>query len=568
MWSCGRKTASSRCEDGQSRFGGLSAGGVLFAAICFSASLTPSLIPRSYPVQGVLSGLSAVVGYCIAALLSWLWGYLELPRVPLAIRRRLDLALIGVAIAIAAAFAWQTTAWQNSVLRAMAQPLVTSAYPIRSTIVAIATFVPLLFLGRGFCWLFHASSGRMRHYLPRRVANVIGVATAVAVFWTLANGVVFRVGLHMLDATYREADEMIPPDGTPPASASKTGSPSSLVTWEDLGRRGRDFVSTGPTADDIRAFTGRDALEPIRVYVGLSAAGTARERAELALAELKRTGAFSRRALVVITPTGTGWIDPSAVDPLEYLFHGDVASVALQYSYLSSPLSLLFEPGYGADAARELFGTVYRYWRLLPKDSRPKLYLHGLSLGALNSERSAELYDLLAAPPDGALWSGPPFESHYWRYFTANRQPGSPAWLPEFGDGSLVRFMNQERTTVPATAPWGPMRLVYLQYASDPIIFFDYRDLYRRPAWLIGSRGPDVSPDLEWYPIVSFLQLSFDALIATGAPMGYGHVYAPQHYIDAWLLVTGISDWSEDDVARLKRWFYQKNTAASDGGHD
>jgi uncharacterized membrane protein len=128
--------------------------------------------------------------------------------------------------------------------------------------------------------------------------------------------------------------------------------------------------------------------------------------------------------------------------------------------------------------------------------------------------------------------------------------------------------MNQERTTVPATAPWGPMRLVYLQYASDPIIFFDYRDLYRRPAWLIGSRGPDVSPDLEWYPIVSFLQLSFDALIATGAPMGYGHVYAPQHYIDAWLLVTGISDWSEDDVARLKRWFYQKNTAASDGGHD
>nr|WP_312872321.1 hypothetical protein [Rhizobium viscosum] len=25
--------------------------------------------------------------------------------------------------------------------------------------------------------------------------------------------------------------------------------------------------------------------------------------------------------------------------------------------------------------------------------------------------------------------------------------------------------------------------------------------------------------------------------MATTSPMGYGHVYAPQHYIDAWLAV-------------------------------
>ena len=29
------------------------------------------------------------------------------------------------------------------------------------------------------------------------------------------------------------------------------------------------------------------------------------------------------------------------------------------------------------------------------------------------------------------------------------------------------------------------------------------------------------------------------------APMGFGHVYAPSHYIDAWLEVTGIDDWCE-----------------------
>lgn len=552
------QTISDRLGSAGGLAGRLSAGGLLLAALCFSASVTPTLVPRSYPLQGLLSGLSAAAGYGIGVLLSWLWDYLELPRPRPAMRRRLDLTLTGIGLVTMAVFLWQATGWQNSVLRAMNQLPVTSAYPVRSLLVAVVVFLFLFALGRGFVWLITAISRRARRFAPRRVAAVIGVAAAAAVFWGVANGVVFRLTLNVLDASYREADEMIRPDRSPPAAASKTGSSASLIAWESLGRRGRDFVSTGPTAKDIGAFTGRAAVEPIRVYVGLPAAGTAHERAELALAELKRTGAFSRRALVVVTPTGTGWIDPSAVDTLEYLLLGNVASVGLQYSYLSSPLSLLVEPDYGADAARELFGVVYRHWHSLPRDQRPRLYLQGLSLGALNSERSAALYELIGDPPDGALWSGPPFESRIWRQLTDARDPRSPAWRPEFGDGSLVRFMNQDGTTVPATAPWGPMRIVYLQYASDPIVFFDYRDLYRRPAWLVGPRGPDVSPDLRWYPVVTLLQLAFDALIAAGAPMGYGHVYAPEHYIDAWLLVTGVDGWSGDDIARLKRHFSQK----------
>ena len=57
---------------------------------------------------------------------------------------------------------------------------------------------------------------------------------------------------------------------------------------------------------------------------------------------------------VIIVPTGTGWVDPAAMDSVEYLHHGDVASVAQQYSYLSSPLSLLLQPEYGSEAAKAL----------------------------------------------------------------------------------------------------------------------------------------------------------------------------------------------------------------------
>src|SRR5690606_5422980 len=118
---------------------------------------------------------------------------------------------------------------------------------------------------------------------------------------------------------------------------------------------------------------------------------------------------------------------------------------------------------------------------------------------------------------------------------------------------SLARFMNQDGFRVPADRPWGPLRIVYLQYASDPIVFFDYNDFRRRPDWMTHPRGPDVSPELGWYPIVTMLQLALDMAFATTTPTGYGHVYAPEHYVDAWLAVAGIHDRSPEELALLKK---------------
>src|SRR5262245_42711690 len=104
-------------------------------------------------------------------------------------------------------------------------------------------------------------------------------------------------------------------------------------------------------------------------------------------------------------------------------------------------LYLLAGVDYGTDAARAVFKEIYEYWTTLPKDRRPRLYLHGLSLGA-NSEQSTDLIEVLGDPFAGALWSGPPYSSRLWRSLTDGRNPGSPAWLPRFRDGSFVRFMN------------------------------------------------------------------------------------------------------------------------------
>jgi uncharacterized membrane protein len=530
----------------------LSATGIVVGAVFFAASLTPSLLPRDFLLQGVLSGCSFAAGYLVGVLARWLWTYLELPAPSARIDAIALRAAIVLCLVIAVLFLWQASEWQNSIRVLMQLDPVEKGRPIEVGAIAVLVFAVILALARLVKSLFHVFAGRMRRRVPRRIANVLGVLIVGAVLWTAVDGLLFRGALRMADSSFQALDALIEADVARPDDPSRTGSVASLLDWEGLGRTGREYVASGPSAADIEAFAGQAAIDPIRVYVGLNSAETVAQRARLALEEMKRVGAFDRSVLVIVTPTGTGWIDPAAMDTLEYLHRGDVASVALQYSYLTSWLSLLFEPGYGAEAARALFKSVYEHWTTLPAESRPRLYLYGLSLGALNSDLSVDIYDVVGDPFHGALWSGPPFPSRTWRSVTAGRVEGTPAWLPRFRDGSIVRFANQYTGPVETGAPWGPIRIVYLQYASDPVTFFDAMSGYREPAWMAAPRGPDVSASLNWFPVVTLLQLALDMALATTTPMGHGHVYAPEHHVDPWIEVTEPEGWSPADIERLK----------------
>jgi uncharacterized membrane protein len=534
-----------------------STSGLVLGTLFFAASLTPTLLPRSYWTQGVLSAFSLAAGYGIGVFGRWLWAYMELPQPRGRLLRVAKLAAATGCTIVAIISLWQAARWQDSIRDLMGLEPVDAAYPVKATPIALVVFAILVALARLFQLVLRSVTIRVNRLLPGRVSHVIGVLAAVALFWSVINGVLFRVALGVADASYREFDKLIEPETEPPTDPLKTGSHASLLGWRELGRAGREFISSGPRREAISGFSGKGALEPVRVYVGLRSANTLEARAKLALEELKRVGGFERSVLIVITPTGTGWVDPAALDSVEYLHGGAVASVALQYSYLGSWLYLLAGADYATDAARALFKEIYGYWTTLPKDNRPRLYLHGLSLGAKNSEQSTDLIEVLGDPFAGALWSGPPYSTRLWRFLTDHRNPGSPAWLPRFRDGSFVRFMNQDgEPTGPTSAPisaWGPTRIVYLQYASDPVTFFEYRSFYREPDWMLPPRGPDVSPQSRWYPVVTLLQLAVDKFMATSAPTGYGHVYAPAHYIEAWIQVTDVRGWSLEEITRLKQ---------------
>jgi uncharacterized membrane protein len=531
--------------------------GLVVATLFFAASLTPSLLPRHFGVQGFLSGLALAVGYGVGVFLEWLWIYLELPKPTTrteSISKRIAFAIVAL---VAIGFLWRASVWQNSIRELMEMTPVATAYPLRVAFISLVVGLFIVLAARALraCWLY--VHRRVNRVVPRRVSYAITSIVVIAALILIANHGLARIALTAADAIFLQIDKAVDEDVDQPEDRLATGSSESLVDWDSIGLQGKIFITHGPNQGQIADFWGRDAATPLRVYVGVRTKETPEERAQLALEELKRVGGFNRSVLVVATPTGTGWVDPGAVDTFEFLHKGDTAIVSAQYSYLPSWITILVDPNRSRDAARSLFDEIYGHWRTLPKDERPKLYVHGLSLGSLGSEASADLFTVFEDPIQGGVWSGPPFPSAVWSRITQSRNLDSPIWLPKSRDGSMVRFMGRENVA-PSGARWGPMRFVYIQHASDPMTFFSPDVFYRKPDWLVGQRGPDVSPYLRWYPVVTFLQTAFDLPMATSVPSGYGHNFDPGSYIDAWIAVTEPDGVVADDANRLKRRFAEK----------
>ncbi|MCP3882536.1 MAG: hypothetical protein GY701_29690 [Sulfitobacter sp.] len=531
--------------------------GLSLGLLFFAASLTPSMIPRSPILQGALGGSLMAVGYLTGVILVGSWRFLASfdTRVTGRTMVSLLLGLGGLAVLTVALVGWRDG--QNDVRALMSMDLLDESQFVPMLGIAMGSFLILLLVGRLLAISTRGVRKRMPAWLPPRISVALSLGVVALISWNLGNGVIGRGLLSAADRSLQEIDARIDPELPVPSNPLRPGSAASLIAWESLGRQGRRFVAGGFTKEKITDFHGgAPAKDPIRVYAGLNSAENMDARAAMVLEEMLRVGAFDREYLVVATPTGTGWIDAAAVDPFEIIHQGDTAIVGMQYSYLLSPLATLVEPDRAPKSARALAGLVYDHWRRMPPDSRPKLYLHGLSLGSYGSEQALSLLALINHPIDGALWSGPTFNNPLWKVLTRKRNPDTPAWLPRIGTGETVRFTAQENALVWPGAEWGRSRFVYLQYASDPITFFEFESAYRPPGWMVGQRGPDVSDKFQWYPLVTMFQLAVDMAIGTEVPPGFGHLFATEHYIDAWLDLMEPVGWQDDDTDRLKALFH------------
>jgi uncharacterized membrane protein len=517
-------------------------GALLFTCLAF----TPSLLPRSPVVQGLVCGISAAIGYGVGVVAAWVWrAFADREERPARSNAWRVFAVVAV-VALVAAFVLGQR-WQSEIRNLMGVAGSNPAALLLVPVVAAVVFVALVALARGLRAVYRWLARLLGRWIGPRAARAVGWVTVVGVTIALVSGVLLDGLVAAADEAFSVRNDITTEGAQQPTDATRSGGPGSLVGWDSLGREGRKFTGLGPTVSDISAFTGGPALAPIRAYAGVESADSAEARANLAVADLERAGGFGRRYLVVATTTGSGW-----VDTVEYMTGGDSAIVAIQYSYLPSWISYLVDQKRAREAGRALFDAVYGKWLALPEDSRPRLLVFGESLGSFGGETAFSGEQDLRNRTTGAVFAGPPNFNTLFREFADDRDQGSLEIAPVYRDGRTVRFDDQPGPPIePASVAWDGPRVLYLQHPSDPIVWWTPRLLLTEPDWLREPRGHDVLGTVRWLPFITFWQVTADLPFATGVPGGHGHKYTSE-YVDAWATVVQPADWTDAKAARLR----------------
>ncbi|MEO6761018.1 MAG: alpha/beta-hydrolase family protein [Candidatus Saccharimonadales bacterium] len=532
-------------------FDRFSYGGLLLGTIFFCFSMMPSLLPRPWLFQGIISGISLTIGYGIGTSLSSIIRWLTQYELPVNIRYYLWWTLAILAPVFSLVFVYQGHIWQNEVRQLVNEPFVPGGHSILMLLSAILLAIIIISLARAIRLLGRFLQRQLDRILPRRLSGaLVGLILIVVFFWIVSGVFVnFLVSSARRSFSYKNNTTTV---GTSrPASSLRSGSLDSLIPWQTLGQAGRDFVAKGPNTSQLQEFSGQPAIEPIRVYSGLESAKTTEARSQLAVKELERTGAFDRKILVIANTTGTGWLEPQAVNSLEYMWNGDSAIVAQQYSYLPSWMSFLVDKENATNTGRSLFDAVYGKWLTLPVNHRPELYTYGLSLGSFGGQAAYSGINGLRNAVSGALFVGTPNDTQLWQTVTIGRDQGSPQWQPVYKQDKTVRFAATNSQISNNQAGWQSPRVLYVQHGSDPVVWFNFNLWFHKPDWLKDHRAPDVSPAVHWYPIVTFWQIAIDQVYGGDMPAGYGHNYTNTSAA-SWAAITQPQGWGPNNTIRLQ----------------
>ena len=533
--------------------------GSLGALIAFALALTPSLLPRPAMYMGAIAGISSLLGYGTGVLFAWLLRKVGVPTASATTQRRAWVGLLIAAPIVIVVALVLGGIWQEQVRELVGEEPAPESMPVAFAL-AVIVFGVLV----GISKAIRAGSGwvtrQIGRVMPIPVARILALVLIVGVAWWVASGVLAKQFIASMDAAYSAQNDTTEDGVEPPTSQMRSGGPGSLIAWDTLGRQGRSFVAGGPTLEQIRAFQiddridgeqrGTEPIEPIRVYAGLQSADDARTRADLAVAELVRTGAFSRSVLVVAGATGTGWLEPQAVDAIEYMWGGDTAIVTSQYSFLPSWISFLVDQDRASDAGRELFDAVHAKWLTIPEQSRPKLIAYGLSLGSFSIQAAFGSSGALTALTEGALLVGTPNFAEPWRAIMNNLD--TPEAWPVYRGGEHIRFMlgEFEWSTWASGEGWQNPRIVYMQHANDPVVWWSWDLIAQRPNWL-ANKPDNISPAMIWIPGITFLQVTIDQFFGVDVPVGQGHNYANQ-MATGWAAVTQPPGWTPADTMFLQ----------------
>lgn len=547
--------------------GRLNSWGLILGGIMFAVAATPSLLPRSWLFQAVASGFSAASGYGLGVFLRWNWrnwgrevaavfghkflkafaleeewaAFKEWAALSEKARVRLELVLLALVLVWASYISVSAIRWQRELHEYMGMPQqlgwkALGIVPIGLGLWALVLLIvhALLQLGRFVARIAPDHWTAAAHSI---IAGFVALSLGLWLVDSVIPGTVIRVFESGAAVTNASPD----PDAQRPSDPLKSGSEYSFNRWDDLGAQGSRFVTMGPSKADIERVTGQPAKEPIRMYAGLRGAEDPSEQTTRLLADLRRTHAHERKAVLIAGTTGTGWVNPTAAQSFELLYGGDTAVVAMQYSNLPSPVQFISSKTQVHESGKALVSAMVAWRDSLPAEQRPELYLFGESLGTTQGEGAFDGVRDITRQLDGVLWVGPPNSNELWASISLRRDPGTREVAPEYGGGTTVRFAENSQQIgrmLHDAAPWNRPRILYIQHATDPIVWWSPNLLFEQPDWLRESPGIGRHPSMSWQPVVTFWQVTLDMANSVSVPTYYGHNYGSE-VLDGLAAITG-----------------------------
>jgi uncharacterized membrane protein len=428
-----------------------------------------------------------------------------------------------VSAALAGGVGW----WGARRLRASQAAVQPWPLPQTTTLPAtLATSYAVAAVGTGLTRGFVATRGAWEGWFGPGPTRRVAARLVNAGMWAGAAVAAYNAGVA---AVGRANEKLEPGYASLPPSPLVSGSEESLLPFTDLGQQGRRYVTDVLTPELIAEVMGEEAVAaPIRAYVGFDSQPLyPTGRAELALAELDRTGAFDRSYLLLVSPTGTGWVDHTLIETAELLTRGDLATCCVQYGRYPSFLSVQ-KVALGRSQFRLLLWGIRQRLADRPPDRRPRVLVFGESLGAWTSSdvvmfQGMDGFDHYGI--DRALWVGLPWLAKWSRSGMAR---GASTLVPQ---GTVGVFDRHEQLAALPPAQRERLRAVILSHDNDPIAVLGPELLIQPPWWLADrqGRGRGVPTHMRWRPLVTFIQTATDAANAMVSVPGefgsFGHDY-------------------------------------------
>lgn len=410
-----------------------------------------------------------------------------------------------------------------------------------------ATYAAGAGLGKGF---ISSRNGLVRFLGPGPTKRVMG-GIANAALWAGGAVTLYNVGVGYIG---RSNEKVEPAYAMPPLSPLVSGSAESTSPFVDLGLQGRRFVTDVVSPELIEGALGESAAEtPIRVFIGYNSEPMySMGRTEMAMAELERTGAFDRANLLLVSPTGTGWVDQTMIESAEFLAKGDIATCLIQYGRFPSFLSVQ-KVALGRHQFRALLWSVRQRLAERPPEKRPRVFVFGESLGAWASSdvlmyQGIDGFDHYGI--DNALWVGLPGLAKWSRNGMAR---GRSNLVPE---GSVGVFDNPGEIEVLSVEQQDKLRATILSHDNDPIAVLSTDLMVRKPEWLDGTPGRGVPEDMDYTPMTTFLQVAIDAMNAMVTVPGHFGSFGHDYRADMARMVRaayGFRDITEEQIEMIEQ---------------